>query len=260
MVACGARADADSERAGFAEEAIQGGAPDEADDAVVAVLTTHRECTGVMVMANAVLTARHCVADLVGLSPQGLCATARFAATDPAARVFVKSGERSGPAARIDGYPVARIVTSESADVCGNDVALLVLQAPMPGAHARKLASAAVRGATYTAVGYGESGVNGVIGTRLRRGGLQVACRGLDCGRADVVVGEWMGEGGVVCAGDSGGPAIDADGHILGVVSRAAGDCGANAVYTDAANQRWLDAALAEEAPEVPAGGGCGGG
>jgi hypothetical protein len=79
-------------------------------------------------------------------------------------------------------------------------------------------------------VGYGATNDSGDgPGTRRRRDGLAVECVGEACTEADVLATEWMGEGGI-CNGDSGGPALDAGGQVMGVTSRGEAGCGL-AVY-----------------------------
>src|SRR6185369_3211784 len=53
--------------------------------------------------------------------------------------------------------------------------------------------------------------------------GLSVACEPGSCGDG-VESTEFRGETGI-CSGDSGGPALDSDGKVLGVVSRGGPDC-----------------------------------
>jgi hypothetical protein len=78
-------------------------------------------------------------------------------------------------------------------------------------------------GEAYTAVGYGENDAGLPIATRLEREGLSIACQPGSCGDG-VESTEFLGETGI-CSGDSGGPALDADNKVVGVVSRGGVGC-----------------------------------
>jgi hypothetical protein len=81
-------------------------------------------------------------------------------------------------------------------------------------------------GEPYSAVGYGvdESSSQGRSGIRRRLDGLEVICRGSECEDPEVRATEWLGSHGV-CPGDSGGPALDALGRVIGWVSRGKDGC-----------------------------------
>jgi hypothetical protein len=69
---------------------------------------------------------------------------------------------------------------------------------------------------------------------RRIREGLSIACAS-DCpGGAE---SEWVGEAGV-CGGDSGGPALDAGGRLIGVASRGAAGC-VSPTYASLSDEGW---------------------
>jgi secreted trypsin-like serine protease len=78
-------------------------------------------------------------------------------------------------------------------------------------------------GEAYTAVGYGVNEDGNSTGTRMQRDGLNIACEPGSCG-SGVESTEFRGDTGI-CSGDSGGPALDAEGKVVGVVSRGGPGC-----------------------------------
>jgi uncharacterized protein (TIGR03382 family) len=121
-----------------------------------------------------------------------------------------------------------------SSSVCGNDVALLMLAssvdrhraAPVPP----RLDALPLRAEEYAAIGYGTtSGDSDDAGLRRRRNALRVVCVGQACSSGQVEAVEWRGDHGI-CNGDSGGPAIDGEGFVIGVTSRGPKGCD-NPIY-----------------------------
>ena len=113
--------------------------------------------------------------------------------------------------------------------MCGHDVALVVLAScvdrrratPLPP----RLDASPQREEAYTAIGYGvTSDGDDDVGLRRRRDALHVVCVGGSCSSGQVEEGEWRGDHGI-CSGDSGGPAIDGHGFVIGVTSRGPSGC-----------------------------------
>jgi hypothetical protein len=128
-------------------------------------------------------------------------------------------------------------------DLCGSDVVLLVLKNALSSIAPLlpRLERAVEPGEVYAAVGYGiDEVVEGKpSGVRKRLDGLEVTCSGAACGAADVRDNEWVGSGGP-CSGDSGGPALDEGGQVIGVVSRGTTGC-EQPVFGDVATRSaWL--------------------
>jgi Trypsin len=220
------------EAPGEAALAIQGGALDAHDAAVVAVALiddggdTLRTCSGTLVAPNLVLTAQHCVANT---EPFVDCGSSVFGPpVDPGLlHVTTSASMWAGDA---DWLPVSAIHPPPgSRSVCGRDLALVVLASPIDARSASpippRLAASPFREEGYSAVGYGATEGDGDDpGLRRRRDALHVVCVGSACGSGQVTQAEWRGDHGV-CNGDSGGPALDRQGFVIGVTSRGPSGC-----------------------------------
>lgn len=234
-------------------DAILAGAPAPDDTGVVAVVNfAGGQCSGSLISGNLVLSARHCVADAGNADAPVVCGQTRFEPPDSAGAIFVVT-QASITEDKQDYLPVAEVLMPEGVgdELCGTDITLLRLKdwqsevAPLTP----RLDPPALVGEAYAAVGYGidESLPDKPSGERKRRDGLSVRCVGDECRDSGVEPREWMGDGGP-CHGDSGGPALDSGGHILGVVSRGAAGC-TQPVFSDIASRAdWLKASAIEAA------------
>ncbi|HKY37390.1 MAG TPA: S1 family peptidase [Polyangiaceae bacterium] len=242
------------------QAAIFGGAPAPDDTAVVAVVNfAGGQCSGSVIAPRLVLTARHCVADTATEDTRVVCGETDFTDPDSAGAVFVVHGPEitDDP----DDYrALSAILIPEGVDqdLCGTDVVLLVLEQPLPDVTPLepRLDQPVMAGEPYSAVGYGvdRAEQDNPSGVRKRLDDLMVKCFGDECDEGDVRDNEWVGSGGP-CSGDSGGPALDAKGRVIGVVSRGQDPC-VEPVFGDVATRAaWLRSEairLANAADQAP--------
>jgi hypothetical protein len=196
---------------------VHGSASRGRDPAVVGILVGDRGlCSGSLIAPDLVLTARHCVS--ITTESVSCPSRTRHVQVDRAAselRIVAGDSLRSGEVIARG----AALVTESSTSLCGNDVAVIVLDRALATPKPLGLSSDRPSvGTRIRAVGFG-------IGEATRGAGQKrvrehVVIRALDAGEFDV--------GEATCSGDSGGPAVDeASGTVLGVVSRGTQPCDA---------------------------------
>ncbi len=193
-------------------------------------------CSGSLLAPNLVLTARHCVS-LEGNTPveQVTCGVSNFTTTGQGDLLLVSPSTTlpMGPQDSNYFHGADVRVSPGSSDLCGNDVAMIILDGSgIPASRAKlvtpRLDSPPNPGDPFDAVGYGRTAADASdsAGTRMRGDGYSVKCTGLDCESADTVrPTEWASNDVRTCPGDSGGAALDANGRVMGVVSRGGTDC-----------------------------------
>jgi hypothetical protein len=267
-VACGTGAAPDDE-IGVSHGRVVGGYVDDKTTGVVGLAIDFGNhpfvgfCSGSLIAPNLVLTAHHCVALLNG-SPGGeqvICGQTSFQEVGQGS-YFLVSPATVRPTTAADprffrGVDV-RVAPGGESDVCGHDLALIILRNSIPARLAEpiipRIDATPTPSETFSADGFGLTEPDADIGggTRMRLDGNTVSCTGLDCPfNSSVRENEWASDA-KTCSGDSGGPALDDQGRVMGVLSRGPEGCDA-AIYSDVAG--WKDFII-ETAREAAATGG----
>ncbi len=203
-----------------------------------------------LIAPNLVLTAQHCVSAATG-DRRIKCAESKFTEQVPPDTVTVTTEstiEDTGKA-----YAVSNVIVPTERELCGADIALLVLDSNVPDSEATPatpqvktpMSERNVVGKEIAAIGYGQTSASKKdAGTRHIKTDIPIRCipgdKKRDCKSWDVPSTREFRTRGAVCDGDSGSGAFDPtrlDGKTpvtFGVLSRyiTNGDDCLDAIYT----------------------------
>jgi Trypsin len=225
-LACSATA---GEHAAGSTQAIAGGTEDDSHQNVFLLVRESENsgalCTATLIAPNLLLTARHCVSPGTG-DDHVLCGDSVLGEPYPAS-AFIATNDAQPRNSSPVFHAIDVRVPGVGEDTCGYDVALIILKQNVPADISMPAVPRIDRevqpGESYTAVGYGLNETGNSTGSRMQLAGLSIECEPGSCGEG-VESTEFRGEKGI-CSGDSGGPALDAQGKVVGVVSRGGPDC-----------------------------------
>jgi len=228
-------------------EAVYFGSTTTAYPEVVAVVRLGRTgsgglCTGTLIGPYTVMTAKHCVYD------EG---ATRWTAIPPSDFIVVVGSDINSASGVVQTSNVYEIRSTPGTNVgnditTGNDIALVLLPAPLDITPRTVATSLPSRGQAVTMVGFGRNG-GPAPDTGVKYVGHATVNQ---VGSGQVAT---LGTSGT-CQGDSGGPLFNPGGRVIGITSYGPGDCNNTfSVFTEVSHHAALiNSALAFRPPCEP--------
>jgi len=200
-------------------------------------------CSGALVAPNLVVTSRQCLVNADNSSGYTCGAAGDVVGSDGTTsplvdptRISIRAGV--GPTSA-DVAKGSKIFPSPDATPCLNDFALVLLDRSLPDLPIApmRLHNGVAQGERIRAIGYGLSSADsgGLIGVRHGRSDLPVAKVGSSAflpGGGGTPPRTFTVEGPVMCLGDAGGPALSANGAVVGTLSNLFGNCSSPAAIS----------------------------
>jgi hypothetical protein len=241
----------------FASQAwpLWGGETDTTHKGVIMVGNSRQppSCSATLIAPNLVITAQHCVAQITNTQDMNVCKH-QFGA--PHDRPYALFGDSLfGPYEIILASEV--VVPQNCTSTCGCDVALLILENNVPDPSIAidvQTKRQPFEGQAFDLVAFGTTNQMGAgFGVRRRRS-VSVECFSWACG-AGLSTNEFVATS-AGCEGDSGGPGIDDEGKLLGVISRTSFPCDSPDALNIYTSVQWTLDLITETARRAASEGG----
>ena len=194
-------------------------------------------CSAVLIAPRFALTSQNCVLPSNGGVELIICGESEYMGLPAASSLFVTNAPMLG-FNQDDYVGVLEVLLPEDRQVCGNDIAMLVLDAELEEPIPPELDELPQADQVYTAHGYGSIASPGQGAGVRRVGPGTVTCVGGGCDPA-LPDSEFSGVDGA-CDSDGGGPAIAESGRVIGLVVRGSGACETSVLTTVPAWSDWI--------------------
>ncbi|MEO7111969.1 MAG: S1 family peptidase [Polyangiaceae bacterium] len=200
---------------------------------------TGLECDAVLLAPNLLVTARHCVGSVDDTDLSSTCSAGGAISKTPAVKGDFAAANFSfyadGLLEKSFAVHAAQIIDDDANVLCGHDIAFIVLDGPIDGVATASLGTTAdtfAIGDTLSVAGFGATDSSGSgldSKTLLERDDMNVVAIGPAAvqgptAKDPLMTGEFATSIGF-CNGDSGGPALDTNGNVIGIVSRVVHNC-----------------------------------
>jgi hypothetical protein len=169
MLACGSANDRPDPSISRLIEPISGGQTDSYHTSVLGMFTMSNYgggmCSATLIAPNLVLTARHCIAPILGDSEYVICGQSAFGSPYAGNNIYVTNDQEMTQYSDNWWQGSEVRVPAEGNDTCGFDVALVILAQNVPESvtvpYVPRIDIEPTQGEVYQAVGYGTTATGG---------------------------------------------------------------------------------------------------